>query len=100
MNTMITRMPTCLALAFTLSLSVAAPAFASGDYVCDYVPKESRLPKDEVRAALKAKSYDVRQIDMSDNCYEVYALDPEGKRVEIYVDPATGKIAKEAGYDD
>jgi hypothetical protein len=38
---------------------------------------------------LTAKGWKVRQIKVDGGCYEVYALDDKGARVEAYFDPRT-----------
>jgi len=81
--------------ATSLTLAFAAPALASDD---DYAKCGSStgqwLPIEDIRSKIAAKGYDVRSIKRDDNCYEAYAIDKNGSRVEIYMNPTTGKIVK------
>ncbi|HAF56345.1 MAG TPA: PepSY domain-containing protein [Thauera sp.] len=44
---------------------------------------------------LEAAGYrDFREVERDDNRYEVKAVDPQGQRVELDVDPVTGDILK------
>ena len=38
--------------------------------------------------------HDVEEIEREGDKYEVKAIDPQGRRVELYVDPVTGEILK------
>jgi hypothetical protein len=41
--------------------------------------------------------YTVRRVKTGGTCYEVYAVDKTGKKVELFVNPATGALVHEAG---
>ena len=47
----------------------------------------------EITASLPAQGYEVRKIKPEDGMLEAYAL-KDGKRYEVYVDTATGMVAK------
>ena len=47
----------------------------------------------EITASLTAKGYEVRKIEDEDGKLEAYAL-KDGKKFEVYVDVATGKVVK------
>ena len=53
------------------------------------VPVAEWQPRDALQAKLKADGWDVRSIKTEDGCYEAYAIDAEGNRVEAYFDPQT-----------
>jgi len=53
------------------------------------VPRESWRPVDELRAELTGKGWTIANIKTEDGCYEVYGTDGEGKRSEIFFDPAS-----------
>jgi hypothetical protein len=74
-----------LPLAFLAAIA-AAPALAAN--ICD-VPQDQWRSSDELKAALTGKGWDVRNIKTEDGCYEVYAKNDAGKRVELLFDPAT-----------
>lgn len=73
-------------------LMLAAPAFASGSK-CDSPAQDQWMSKADLTAVFVEKGYDVKNIKIEDGCYEVYALDAKGAKVEIYVDPMTGEPA-------
>jgi hypothetical protein len=76
----------CAAAAFTLAASgVQATGFAT----CDSGARESWQPEDKLAAMLKEKGWQVRRIKEDGGCYEVYALDEKGQRMEVYFHPRT-----------
>ena len=77
------------AAAATVALAlVAAPASATGKMKCD-APKESWQSMDALKAKLAKEGWAVRKAKVDGGCYEVYATDNEGRRVEAYFHPAT-----------
>lgn len=78
---------TCLA--FAAALGLATGAHATGFATCDAGPAESWQPQEKLAAQLKEKGWQVRRIKLDGNCYEVYALDEKGSRVEAYFHPRT-----------
>ena len=79
------------ALAFTL-IATAGFAFASNGDDRAELPGEEKLTVVQITAKLRSLGYDIRQIEAEGNGYEVYAIDPDGQRVEVEVDPISGKI--------
>ncbi len=69
-----------------LSTSVA---FATGLATCDSGPQESWQPQAKLEQQLKEKGWQVRRIKIDGGCYEVYALNEKGERVEAYFHPKT-----------
>lgn len=47
----------------------------------------------------KQQGYDVRSIKAEDGCLEAYAMDKDGKRVEIYFHPGSGDVLKVKAED-
>ena len=79
-----------LAAAVTVMLLIAAPAaYATGYATCDSGAKENWQPQDKLAAQLNEKGWQVRRIKVDGGCYEVYALDEQGKRVEVYFHPVS-----------
>jgi hypothetical protein len=62
-----------------LAVLIAGPAFAAGG--CSSAPASKFKPKASLAAKLKAEGLTVRQIKVESGCYEVYALDKHGRRV-------------------
>lgn len=88
--TRIASIATAIATPLTATLllsSLASPVLAHGDHRCDPHPKAQWRDHNELFRELKDKGWDVRKMVVSNNCYEVYAKTPEGKRVEAFFDP-------------
>ncbi len=77
-------------IAAALSLT---PAYASGDAKCENTSGEW-LSHEAIGAKAAELGYEVRKVETDDSCYEVYALDENGGRVEIYMHPVTGAVVK------
>lgn len=86
MNSMKTRLPS---LIVSISLAFSAPVFATGLAECESGPREDWVSKEELEAKLTEKGWDVRKIKEDGGCWEVYALDENGERVEAYFHPET-----------
>lgn len=79
-------------LAAACLLLAAGPALAEVECA---VPAAGGKTHEEVRQMFIDKGYDVRSVGDEDGCVEVKGFDKDGKRVEIYVDPATGAVVAE-----
>ncbi len=73
-------------------------AFASDDTPA--APRDQWMTVEQVKETFTKQGYDVRQVKVEDNGYEVYALDKDGKRFEADVDPVTGAVVKSEEGDD
>jgi hypothetical protein len=78
-----------LALSAGAALAAAPLALATGLATCDSGAPESWQPQDKLASALKEKGWQVRRIKVDGGCYEVYALNEKGERVEAYFHPRT-----------
>jgi len=76
----------CAAAALTL---IASAAHATGLATCDSEPRDSWQAHDKLAALLEKKGWQIRRIKEDGGCYEVYALDEKGQRVEAYFHPRT-----------
>lgn len=86
---------TILATALVTSLAFSAGlAQASDDDYCSRAPHSEWRTSDDAKAAAEAQGYQVSQVKVEDNCYEIYAREKGGRRMELYVDPVTLKIVK------
>ncbi len=74
------------------ALSIS-PAFASGGAQCENTSGEW-LSHEAISTMATEMGYDVRRVETDDSCYEVYAFDQSGRRVEIYMHPVTGVVVK------
>lgn len=49
----------------------------------------------QVQAQLKEQGYKINKFKVTKgNCYEIYGFDKDGRKVEIYHDPVSGKAVK------
>lgn len=84
-------MRTTLVIA-AIAASLALPAVASAAD-CAYSPKETWKSISDMTAKVASMGYDVRKVEIDDNCYEVYGL-KDGVRQEIHLDPVSAEIVK------
>jgi hypothetical protein len=76
-------------LALIGAIACSTQTLATGLVICDSGPEEDRAPKEQLENQLVEKGWEVRRIKADGGCYEVYALDEKGERVEAYFDPET-----------
>jgi hypothetical protein len=75
------------------AMGAAAPAFAEGsEAACTSEPASKWIGEGAAKAAAAQTGLDVRDIKVENSCYEIYALDKEGKQVQVVMNPLTGKI--------
>lgn len=72
--------------ALLVNAMVAGAAFAGEK--CN-VPVAEWQPREALQAKLVADGWQIRSIKTEDGCYEAYAIDAKGKKVEAYFDPKT-----------
>ncbi|MBC7982637.1 MAG: PepSY domain-containing protein, partial [Candidatus Obscuribacterales bacterium] len=68
------------ATAILASASVSATGLAT----CDSGPQEGWQSQEKLTKQLTEKGWKVRRIKVDGGCYEVYALNEKGERVEAY----------------
>lgn len=67
-------------------------ALASDDDDYSAVKGDNWMTTAQITEKYTAEGYDVRQIKVEGDGYEMYAIDADGKRVEGHVDPLTGEL--------
>lgn len=78
-----------------LSLAIASP-FASAKTECTSADQAQWQDQGAFQEGLKAQGYQIRKFKVTaGNCYEIYGYDQQGRKVEIYFDPVSGKPVKE-----
>lgn len=70
-------------------LCVMGQAGATGLATCDSGDPSTWQPQKRLTDQLEAKGWKVRRVKVDGGCYEVYALDDKGERVEAYFHPVT-----------
>jgi hypothetical protein len=79
----------------TLGALIATPVFAASySGTCTTAAKDKWMSEAAAQAKVTADGYTVTSIKTTrrGNCYEVYATDKNGKKVELFLDPTTAKI--------
>lgn len=80
---------TLATLAPLLFAFATGAASAHGDVKCPAHPKSEWKPHAELQQKLTGEGWVVRRMEATATCYEVYAKDPQGKRIEAFFDPVT-----------
>jgi hypothetical protein len=77
--------------AVTIAVTVVglSQARATGLATCNSGPKEGWQPQASLEKQLTEKKWQVRRIKVDGGCYEVYAINDKGERVEAYFHPVT-----------
>lgn len=75
-----------------VATAMSGAAFASGQ--CPLRASDSGASaqwqsQDKLKAQLTQAGWQVRRVKTEGQCYEVYALDPSGRKVEAYFHPKT-----------
>ncbi len=76
-----------------VTMVFTGPALAS-DNLCGNAPQDGWVSKEALKLKATEMGYDVRRIKVEDDCYEAYAIDQQGQKVEIYFHPVTAEIVK------
>jgi hypothetical protein len=94
-------MRTLILVTLAASAAFAVPALASDDDAsgslksCGNAPKVEWKSETDIRQSAEGLGYKVRNIKVEDGCYEVYAFNAEGARVEAYLNPVSGELVRE-----
>lgn len=73
----------------TLAALTATTAPATGLATCDSGSQDTWQPQAKLEEMLTKKGWTVRRIKVDGGCYEVYALNEKGEKVEAYFHPRT-----------
>jgi hypothetical protein len=76
-------------LAAAAALALPFAASATGLATCDSGDRAGWQPVETLESKLKAEGWQVRRTKEDGGCYEVYAIDAQGERVEAYFHPVT-----------
>ncbi len=58
------------------------------------VPMADWQPREALQQKLEADGWQVNRIKTDDGCYEAYAIDDAGRRVEAYFNPQTFEVVQ------
>lgn len=76
-----------LSAAALIAVSALSPAFAD-EAKCNQ-PEASWQPVEALKTKLTGEGWTIKNVKTDEGCYEVYATDKDGKKVEVYFDPVT-----------
>lgn len=80
-----------VAVAGILGAAGAAQAGSLGR-PCTAAPQSQWLPMQALEAKVEALGYKVQKSKLKAACGEIYTIDKNGARVELFVDPTSGNI--------
>lgn len=69
--------------------AIPSTAFATGLATCNSGPQSDWKSEDTLKQMLTGRGWQVRRIKIDGGCYEVYAVNEKGQRVESYFHPVT-----------
>ena len=65
-----------------VTVALASPALAAGT-TCSTAPQSQWQPQSKLESILQSDGMTIRQIKVENGCYEVYATDKDGKRLNL-----------------
>jgi hypothetical protein len=79
---------------FAIALAMLGSAAQAGSFgqPCTAAPQNQWLSIDALQSKVEALGYKVQKAKLKNACGELYTLDNSGNRVELFVDPVSGKI--------
>ncbi|HEU5479819.1 MAG TPA: PepSY domain-containing protein [Candidatus Tumulicola sp.] len=85
--------------AAALALSVLSVGALASTYngECTDQPKSKWMTTADVKARFEAQGYNVGRVKTGGSCYEVYAKDKNGTKVELFVNPVDARVVGQAG---
>lgn len=89
---------TILISTFALGTLTAGTALASESHSCN-VPMAQWQPREALQSMLEGKGWKVRRIKTEDGCYEAYAINNNGERVQAVFDPKTFEMVEREGEE-
>jgi len=79
---------------FAIALAMLGSPARAGSFgqPCTTAPQNQWLSIDALQSKVEALGYKVQKAKLKNACGELYTLDNSGNRVELFVDPVSGKI--------
>jgi hypothetical protein len=85
------KMTLLMTAAGILGIATVAQAGSLGR-PCTAAPQNQWLPMQALQAKVEALGYKVQKAKLKAACGEIYTIDKNGSRVELFVDPTNGEI--------
>ncbi|MEQ9491638.1 MAG: PepSY domain-containing protein [Alphaproteobacteria bacterium] len=92
-------MKNVLLVSATCAFLASGSAMANAESEHCNAPENERQPREALQKKLEAEGWQVKRIKAEDGCYEVYAFNQDGKRVEAYFDPKSLEMMKNKSDD-
>ncbi len=61
---------------------------------CTEEPKANWISAAEIKEKFTKMGYKIKKFQIVNNCYEVYGINPNGERADIFFNPADGSVVK------
>jgi hypothetical protein len=87
-----------LVVLLSSALMGATVASATGLATCDSGPRETWQSQEKLEKMLVERGWKIRRVKEDGGCYEVYAFDEKGERVEAYFHPKTLTLVPTSSY--
>ena len=68
--------------------------YAQDKKTCTDQPQDKWMKVEDFKKKVEALGYKINKFKQPGSCYEIYGLDKDGKKVEIYFNPVDGSIVK------
>jgi hypothetical protein len=62
---------------------------------CTDQPQDKWMSEKDFKAKIEGQGYKINKFKQPGTCYEIYGLNKDGKKVEIYFNPVDATIVKE-----
>lgn len=80
-------------IAIALIAAFATPVGAFAADMCS-VPQDKWMTEDALKAKAVEMGYDVKKVKIEKGCYEIYAIDKDGNKVEVLMNPETAAVVE------
>ena len=81
--------------AATVIVGSAMPALATSDApTCGNAPESEWVGEDAAKAKGAELGYEIRNMKVEDGCYELYAIDKENNKLEVFLNPVTLEVVR------
>lgn len=71
-----------------LVLAVVGPVWAKKS--CTDQPRDKWMKEEDFKKMVEAQGYKITKFKQPGTCYEIYGMDKDGKKIEIYFNPVDG----------
>ena len=75
-----------------VAATLSTAALAKAD--CKAYPKAEWMKPEDAKAKIEAQGYTISKFKVDGNCYEIYGVNKEGKKAEVYFDAKSLAVVK------